>query len=682
MTHFLVLFCYLRSFSHTFPAFSRTFPALSHHFSLTFLFFPIELKEEIAKLRDQLQSGGGTSAPDASGGEVSKLRDQLLESERLIKEMSMSWEDRRRESERIQEELFNSFRTVGKAVTMEESGLPHLVNMTEDARFSDVLLYHLPLGVTRIGSSADGQDIVLDSEDVAPAHAIIEHDADIVYISPVIGAGKDDENEVDLAAALDASLISDSTDLDGNSTDLTANSTDSADAASANDLLSAARGHANADTATDSDDDASISSADTPLVFVNGRQIFERTRLQQGHFVALGRTHLFRFNHPGDVARAKKDRVLSSVPSGSLASLFGIASPTPSSHGSPFYSAVSNMPRDEMYQDVMSSPSARTGATWPAGLALDADEEREKHLLQLAAAEEEAERRQAALIEAEQRRIQAEADARDAAEQREAAEAQQNALREQLEAMRAAAEAQQAALLVHIEEAKRAEVESKRAAEAAEAHAAAEAQRQALEQQLASLKAQAESQAAALLAQQEEAKRAEIEAQRAAAAEAEAREAAAAEAAAVAQQRALQEQLEALKAQSEAQQAALLAKMEQAKRDEEEARKAEIAAAEARAAEEQREAAEAQQEALAMQIEAMRREAEQQQSALLVKHEEEKRSLEEERARIARAAEEEKMAIEEKVRKEMESRAEEERQAMQRAFDSRVKEFQQQQLVR
>lgn len=65
----------------------------------------IELKEEIVELRRKLASGGGSGGTvaavvDTGNDEVVlKLKDQLKESERLITELSLSWEEKKRNSE-------------------------------------------------------------------------------------------------------------------------------------------------------------------------------------------------------------------------------------------------------------------------------------------------------------------------------------------------------------------------------------------------------------------------------------------------------------------------------------------------------------------------------------------------------------------------------------------------------
>jgi len=231
-----------------------------------------ELKEEITKLRDQLGlRGEDGSGPGGSGGssreseEILRLREQLKESEKLIEEMTKPWEERAKQTQSIL-----NLRAVGISLRIEDSQPPHLVNLNDDPLYSQVLLYEIREGLTRVGSgfSEDSQEIVLAGPGVLPEHAVFENANSEVFLSPSVPGYNDSaSNYADLVAAeeTDVSLPP----------------------------------------------FPEVNAGEIPKIFVNGKQIISRVPLKHGSRVHIGKIHVFRFNNPREAAALRNERLAS-----------------------------------------------------------------------------------------------------------------------------------------------------------------------------------------------------------------------------------------------------------------------------------------------------------------------------------------------------------------------------------
>uniref|UniRef100_A0A3P8T6G3 Kinesin-like protein n=1 Tax=Amphiprion percula TaxID=161767 RepID=A0A3P8T6G3_AMPPE len=127
-----------------------------------------ELREEVDKLREQLTEAESMKAPE--------LKERLEESEKLIQEMMVTWEDKLRKTEAIAQERQKQLESLG--ISLQSSGIRvvddkcFLVNLNADPALNELLVYYLK-DHTRVGS-ADSQDIQLCGMAIQPEHCIID----------------------------------------------------------------------------------------------------------------------------------------------------------------------------------------------------------------------------------------------------------------------------------------------------------------------------------------------------------------------------------------------------------------------------------------------------------------------------------------------------------------------------
>ncbi|XP_029281093.1 kinesin-like protein KIF13B isoform X2 [Cottoperca gobio] len=138
-----------------------------------------ELREEVEKLKEQLTEAESMKAPD--------LKDRLEESEKLIQEMTVTWEDKLRKTEAIALERQRQLESLG--ISLQSSGIRvvddkcFLVNLNADPALNELLVYYLKEH-TRVGS-ANSQDIQLCGMAIQAEHCVIditEHNG--VVLSP------------------------------------------------------------------------------------------------------------------------------------------------------------------------------------------------------------------------------------------------------------------------------------------------------------------------------------------------------------------------------------------------------------------------------------------------------------------------------------------------------------------
>uniref|UniRef100_K7GBB9 Kinesin family member 13B n=1 Tax=Pelodiscus sinensis TaxID=13735 RepID=K7GBB9_PELSI len=127
-----------------------------------------ELREEVEKLREQLTKAEALKSPE--------LKEQLVESEKLIQEMTVTWEEKLRKTEEIAQERQKQLESLG--ISLQSSGIKvgdnkcFLVNLNADPALNELLVYYLKEH-TLIGSD-DSQDIQLCGMGILPEHCIIE----------------------------------------------------------------------------------------------------------------------------------------------------------------------------------------------------------------------------------------------------------------------------------------------------------------------------------------------------------------------------------------------------------------------------------------------------------------------------------------------------------------------------
>ncbi|EDV23279.1 uncharacterized protein TRIADDRAFT_50560 [Trichoplax adhaerens] len=134
-----------------------------------------ELREEVERLKSQLR---GTGLPGPGK--------KLAESETLMKEMSLTWEQKLKNTERIHQERQEVLQNLGISVQSSGIALEHgkfyLVNLNADPSLNQLLVYYLK-EVTAVGNS-NSSDIQLNGLGIQPEHCILNVKEGDVYVKP------------------------------------------------------------------------------------------------------------------------------------------------------------------------------------------------------------------------------------------------------------------------------------------------------------------------------------------------------------------------------------------------------------------------------------------------------------------------------------------------------------------
>nr|XP_043889683.1 kinesin-like protein KIF13A isoform X2 [Solea senegalensis] len=127
-----------------------------------------ELREEVEKLKVQLSQAESMKAPE--------LKEKLHESEKLILEMTVTWEEKLRKTEEIATERQKQLESMG--ISLETSGIKvgedkcFLVNLNADPALNELLVYYLKEH-TRVGADTS-QDIQLFGIGIQSEHCVLE----------------------------------------------------------------------------------------------------------------------------------------------------------------------------------------------------------------------------------------------------------------------------------------------------------------------------------------------------------------------------------------------------------------------------------------------------------------------------------------------------------------------------
>jgi kinesin family protein 14 len=141
-----------------------------------------ELRQEIEWLKTQLGFEGDIHSILRSHEEVQQLKEKLNEYEKLMKEMTISWEERLRKTEERKREEADQLKKAGVSFKVDNRQ-PNLVNLNDDPQLSEMLLYVLKQGDTSVGRSPQC-DIQLTAPLVAKDHCVFHNVKDIVSIEP------------------------------------------------------------------------------------------------------------------------------------------------------------------------------------------------------------------------------------------------------------------------------------------------------------------------------------------------------------------------------------------------------------------------------------------------------------------------------------------------------------------
>jgi len=146
------------------------------------------LQREIFDLKRELER---TSMLDA---EVTKLREELEEREKLIQQLVMPWEQRVEQTRQLEATQEASLKNMGVVLSprdvYENSGNPFLINLNQDPLFSETVIYPLVEKQTRFGrgDSPVEQHVKLNGPNILPEHCVIEIGDDEVSIFTAPGA--------------------------------------------------------------------------------------------------------------------------------------------------------------------------------------------------------------------------------------------------------------------------------------------------------------------------------------------------------------------------------------------------------------------------------------------------------------------------------------------------------------
>eukprot|EP00118_Oscarella_pearsei_P004125 m.17158 g.17158 ORF g.17158 m.17158 type:complete len:2041 (+) comp27345_c0_seq1:160-6282(+) len=149
-----------------------------------------ELREELDRLRGLLTGGemkGGGSEVDQK--EIDELKDKLAISERLMTSISMTWEEKLAETERIHQKRQEALEEMGISIEASgigvESGKFYLVNLNADPSLNELLVYYLR-PYMRVGrqDAVPPPDIKLRGLGIHQQHCVLETEDRDLYLIP------------------------------------------------------------------------------------------------------------------------------------------------------------------------------------------------------------------------------------------------------------------------------------------------------------------------------------------------------------------------------------------------------------------------------------------------------------------------------------------------------------------
>ena len=140
-----------------------------------------ELRAEVEKLRSMLLNA---TQPEM-------VKEQLFENEKLVKEMSMTWNEKLAKTGQKQEENRQVLVNLGleNNNTSQDRTRYFLVNLNSDPALTEMLVYYLKT-LTRVGTRESSvlQDIQLTGVGIQEEHCILSLEEDKLYLQPIQGA--------------------------------------------------------------------------------------------------------------------------------------------------------------------------------------------------------------------------------------------------------------------------------------------------------------------------------------------------------------------------------------------------------------------------------------------------------------------------------------------------------------
>ena len=143
-----------------------------------------ELRAEVELLRKMLST--------QSEGESGNLQEKIMENENFMKSMSLTWEEKLARSGQNIQDRRQALERMGlhlesRGVTKTEDSF-YIARLSSDPSMNEVLVYYLREDVTRVGSSASGQDITLAGLGIKAEHCQVVRRDHQLLVSPLPGA--------------------------------------------------------------------------------------------------------------------------------------------------------------------------------------------------------------------------------------------------------------------------------------------------------------------------------------------------------------------------------------------------------------------------------------------------------------------------------------------------------------
>ncbi|MGH0119859.1 UNVERIFIED_CONTAM: hypothetical protein FKN15_059240 [Acipenser sinensis] len=150
-----------------------------------------ELKAEIEKLRAFQRCSQGTDSmkSDSSLREILSLKQKLLEQEKKLTEAQQEWKESLARAEQCKLEEARELQKAGVSFKVDNR-LPNLVNLNEDPQLSEMLLYLIKEGQTKVGRHmVDSEyNIQLTGAHIADSHCLITNEQGTVTLTPAADA--------------------------------------------------------------------------------------------------------------------------------------------------------------------------------------------------------------------------------------------------------------------------------------------------------------------------------------------------------------------------------------------------------------------------------------------------------------------------------------------------------------
>ncbi|KAK2907037.1 hypothetical protein Q8A67_006022 [Cirrhinus molitorella] len=150
-----------------------------------------ELKAEVEKLRAAQMSSQGIEPEKMRlfQQEITSLRSKLCQQEHEMAEAHRTWKEKLEEAERRKREETKELQRAGVTFKVDNR-LPNLVNLNEDPQLSEMLLYMIKEGETKVGKlkSESAHDIQLSGALIADEHCVISSVKGTVSIKPMPNA--------------------------------------------------------------------------------------------------------------------------------------------------------------------------------------------------------------------------------------------------------------------------------------------------------------------------------------------------------------------------------------------------------------------------------------------------------------------------------------------------------------